>query len=88
MKAKSLFLALIASLGFVAFSSASAVAAQPDSRIIADSTINVVVYGLTSGSVDVQISNNGQTYYFYGSGSWNPSVANTIGSFTMVGDKM
>lgn len=66
MKVKHLLSALVITLGLTAFTSAKA-AVPTESRIIRDSTVRVLAYGLTSGSVNVQISNNGQTYYFSGS---------------------
>lgn len=84
MKAKHLISALLISVGLTVFVHASA--SQPQSRIIRDSTIRVVVYGLVSGNVDVQIVNNDKTYYFSGSGAGEAGRITTIGNFVMVGD--
>lgn len=85
MKAKYYLSALILSLGFAALTTTEA--AAPDNRIISSSKIDVIVFGLTSGSVEVEIENNGQTYYFSGSGSWGmDNTATKIGSFDMTGD--
>lgn len=84
MKAKHLFSALLISMGLTICVHASA--SQPQSRIIRDSTIRVVVYGLVSGNVNVQIENNDKTYYFSGSGAGQDGRITTIGNFVMTGD--
>ena len=43
-------------------------------------TVDVGIARLTSGSVDVKITNNGKTYYFSG------SFTGSIGSFSFEGD--
>lgn len=86
MKAKHFFSAIIVSCGVMAFAQTGSVSAKAENtfsgqqRLIERNTVDVGIARLTSGSVDVKITNNGKTYYF--SGSSNGS----IGSFSFEGD--
>lgn len=84
MKTKRLLAAILVSCGIVAFATAQALAQQSaknlqTEQLVIQPLIHIGMTGLQYGSVDIRVSNNGQTY------SYTSSTNGYIGEFTWEG---